>query len=113
MIGRAIESRAFTVDCPRDGDERLSLNESGINRPAVNAVLGLLLMITATWVLMIAETFILFGLIRPLGPNIHESVTSAALKIGATVVLGGVWVAVMFLLRSFYVHRVARPKLGR
>ncbi len=75
----------------------------------MNSVSGLLLIVTATWILLLAETFILFGVIRPLAPNIHESASSAALKIGATVVLGGVWVVAMFLLRSFYVGRVARP----
>jgi hypothetical protein len=72
----------------------------------MNAISGLALMVTATWALLLVETFVLFGLIRPIAPNIHESAFSAVLKIGATVVLGAVWVVVMFLLRSFYVRRV-------
>lgn len=75
----------------------------------MNAISGLALMITATWVLLLAETFILFGVIRPLAPNIHESVSSAVLKIGAAIVLVAVWVVVMFVLRGFYVRRVAGP----
>jgi len=74
----------------------------------MNATSGLALVITATWVLLLGETFVLFGVIRPLGPNIHESPSSAVLKVGAAVVLGVVWVVVMFALRSFYVRRVAR-----
>lgn len=72
----------------------------------MKAISGLALMITATWVLLLAETFILFGVIRPLAPNIHESVSSAVLKIGAAIVLIAVWVVVMFVLRGFYVRRV-------
>jgi hypothetical protein len=78
----------------------------------MNATSGLALMITATWVLLLGETFILFGVIRPLAPNIHESATSAVLKLGAAVVLGAVWVVVMFGLRSFYVRRVVRSSHG-
>jgi hypothetical protein len=74
----------------------------------MNATSGLALMITATWVLLLGETFILFGVIRPLGPNIHESVSSAVLKLGAGIVLALVWVGVMFALRSLYVRRVVR-----
>jgi hypothetical protein len=75
----------------------------------VNAISGLAMMITATWLLLLAETFIFFGVIRPLAPNIHESVTSAILKIGAIIFIFVVWVVVMFVLRSFYVRRVALP----
>jgi len=78
----------------------------------MNATSGLALMITATWVLLLGETFILFGVIRPLAPNIHESATSAVLKLGAAAVLGVVWVVVMFALRSFYVRRVVRSSHG-
>ncbi len=76
----------------------------------MNAITGLALMITATWVLLLGETFVLFGVIRPLAPNIHESAYSAVLKIGATIVLGTIWVVAMFLLRGFYVRRVRVPR---
>jgi hypothetical protein len=78
----------------------------------MNAISGLALVITATWVLLLGETYILFGVIRPLAPNIHESVSSAVLKVGAAIVLGVVWVVVMFALRSFYVRRVVRSSPG-
>src|SRR5437660_3422601 len=79
----------------------------------MNAIAALALMVTATWVLLLGETFVLFGVIRPLGPNIHESPSSAALKLGAAAVLGLVWVVAMFLLRGFYVRRVARSSSGQ
>ena len=74
----------------------------------MNAASGLALVITATWVLLLGETFILFGVIRPLGPNIHESLSSATLKLGAGIVLALVWVGAMVALRSFYVRWVVR-----
>jgi hypothetical protein len=75
----------------------------------MGALSGLMAMVTATWILLLAETFLLFGVIRPLAPNIHESATAAVLKVGATIALGVVWVVVMFLMRSAYARRVARP----
>jgi cytochrome c biogenesis factor len=75
----------------------------------MNASTGLALMVTATWVLLLGETYILFGVVRPMYPNIHENAVSAVVKIGAAIVLGAVWVGVMFALRGFYVRRVARP----
>jgi hypothetical protein len=74
----------------------------------MNAISGLVLVITATWVLLLAETFALFGVVRPLAPNIHESAFSAVLKVGAAVVLGTAWVVVMVMLRRFYVRSVER-----
>ena len=73
----------------------------------MNAVSGLMLMVTATWLLLLVETFVLFGVIRPMAPNIHESAFSAVLKVGATVGLGITWVIVMFFLRTAFVRRVA------
>ena len=75
----------------------------------MNATSGLILMVTATWVLLLAETFMFFGVIRPLAPNIHESASSAALKVGAIIGLLVVWGVAMFFLRTSYVRRVARP----
>jgi hypothetical protein len=69
---------------------------------------GLMLMVTATWALLLAETFVFFGVVRPLAPNIHESAFSAALKIGAVVGLLVVWGLVMFVLENFYARRVAQ-----
>jgi hypothetical protein len=84
-----------------------SLKRAGAGLPlAMKAISGLMLVITATWALLLAETFTLFGVIRPLAPNIHESAFSAVLKVGAAIVLGTVWVVVMVMLRRFYVKSV-------
>lgn len=69
------------------------------------SVSGLMLMVTVTWVLLLAETFIFFGVIRPLSPNIHESATSALLKVGAIIGLLVIWGFAMYFLRTFYVRR--------
>jgi hypothetical protein len=75
----------------------------------MNAVAGLTLMVTATWVLLLAETFFFFGVIRPAAPNIHESMSSSVLKVGAIVGLLVVWGVAMFFMRISYVRRVAHP----
>jgi hypothetical protein len=69
---------------------------------------GLLLMVTTTWALLLGETFVFFSAVRPLAPNIHESLLSAALKVGTVVGLLAVWVVVMFLLEASYSRRVVR-----
>jgi len=74
----------------------------------MHALSGIMLMVTATWGLLLAETFVFFGVIRPLAPNIHDSVFSAALKVGAVLGLLVVWGVVMFLLRTSYARRVGR-----
>jgi hypothetical protein len=75
----------------------------------MKAVSGLALMITATWVLLLAETFFFFGVIRPLAPNIHESISSSVLKVGASIGILLVWGVAMYFMRISYVRRVARP----
>jgi hypothetical protein len=72
----------------------------------MRAVPALMLMVTATWALLLAETFLFFAVVRPLAPNIHESDFSAGLKIGAVVGLLAVWGIAMFLLERLYVRRV-------
>lgn len=74
----------------------------------MNASSGLVMMVTATWVLLLVETFVFFAIIRPLAPNIHESAFSAALKVGAIIGLLVVWGVAMFLIRTVYVRRVSR-----
>jgi len=70
---------------------------------------GMMLMVTATWALLLAETFIFFGVVRPLAPNIHESAFSAGLKLGVVIGLLVVWGLAMFFMQKFYARRVA-PK---
>jgi hypothetical protein len=78
----------------------------------MNSTSGLMLMVTATWVLLLAETFVFFGVIRPLAPNIHESALSAVLKVGAIIGLLVVWGVAMFVLRTSYTRRVAQHSPG-
>jgi len=75
----------------------------------MNGTSGLMLMITATWVLLLAETFVFFGVIRPLAPNIHESMSSSVLKVGAIIGILLVWGVAMYFMRIAYVLRIARP----
>ena len=69
-------------------------------------------MVTATWVLLLAETFVFFGVIRPLAPNIHESMFSSVLKVGAIVGLLLVWGVAMFFMRTAYVRRAHASLVG-
>jgi hypothetical protein len=64
----------------------------------------LTLIVTATWGLLLGESYFFFGIIRPLAPNIHESIFSAGLKVTATVALIIVWALVMFVLERYYVR---------
>ncbi len=75
----------------------------------MQAVVRLGVIITLTWVLLLSETYVFFGLIRPLYPNIHESVPSALIKIAATVILVFVWVVAMFLMERGYVRSTSHP----
>ena len=71
------------------------------------------LMVTATWALLLAESYLFFAIVRPLAPNIHESVFSATLKVGATIALVIVWGVVMFVLQTYYVRSTAAGRAGR
>jgi len=69
----------------------------------------MLLVITASWLLILGETYVFFVIVRPLGPPLHEgAVPSTALKVGLTVGLGALWVAVMFGIWWLYLraHRI-------
>jgi len=76
-------------------------------RLATNNIVRLMFMITIVWVLIIGESYLLFFVIRPIGPNIHENVVSEVLKIASTITLGGVWVATMFTLENVLFRRRA------
>jgi len=72
----------------------------------------LFLIVSLTWVLLLGETFLFFEVIRPLAPNIHESVFSASLKVTATILLFVLWAAAMFAMERYYV-RSTRPHQPR
>ena len=77
------------------------------------SLFGLVLIITASWLLILGETYVFFAVVRPLGPpvglpQLHGSaILSSALKILLTVGLGALWVVVMFGTWWLYlrVHR--------
>ena len=72
---------------------------------------AMLLVISASWLLILGETFVLFDVVRPLGPPLHEGdVPSAVLKVGLTIGLGVMWVVVMFGMWRLYLraHRIPR-----
>lgn len=60
--------------------------------------------------MLLAEAYLFFEIIRPLGPNIHESVSSATLKVASTIFLFVVWMLVMFLLERYYVRAASGPE---
>jgi hypothetical protein len=71
---------------------------------------AMLLVITASWLLILGETYVLFDIIRPLGPPLHEAnVPSAILKVGLTAGLGVLWVVVMFGIWRLYLRAHRTP----
>lgn len=72
--------------------------------------MAMLVAITASWLLILGETFVFFDIVRPLGPALHEGgVPSTVLKVGLTVGLGALWVVVMFVLLSMYLKAHRTP----
>jgi len=73
-------------------------------------LLAMMLVITASWLLILGETFVFFDVVRPLGPALHEGdVPPTVLKVGLTVGLGALWVVVMFVLWSIYLKAHRTP----
>ncbi len=74
------------------------------------SLLGMLLVITASWLLILGETYVFFVIVRPLGPPLHEGqLPSSILKIGLTAGLGLLWVAVMFGIWRLYLRAHQTP----
>jgi len=74
-----------------------------------SSMIAMLLVITASWLLILGETYVFFVIVRPLGPALHEgAVPSTVLKVGLTVGLGLLWVVVMFGIWWLYLraHRI-------
>ena len=73
------------------------------------SLVPMILVITASWLLILGETFFFFDVVRPLGPPLHEgAVPSDLLKIGLTAGLGVLWVLAMFVIWWLYLraHRI-------
>lgn len=75
------------------------------------SLFAMLLVITASWLLILGETYVFFVVVRPLGPAIHLVgwVPSTILKIGLTAGLGILWVAVMFGIWWLYLRAHRTP----
>lgn len=73
----------------------------------------MMLVITVAWMLILSESFLFFFVIRPTAPNIHESVSSAILKVGSVALLAVVWVVVLYglerLLFRPFGHSAEQP----
>lgn len=74
------------------------------------AFLAMLLVVTASWVLILAETYVFFVIVRPLGPPLHEAgLPSSIVKIGMTIGLGALLVFAMFALSWVYLRAFRTP----
>jgi hypothetical protein len=69
------------------------------------SLLGMLLIVTASWLLILVMTYVFFVIVRPLGPPLHEGpLPSSVLKILLTAGLGVLWVGVMFAIWRLYLR---------
>ena len=72
-------------------------------------LIGMLAVVTASWLLILVMTYVFFVVVRPLGPPIHGGlVPSTVLKIALTAGLGVLWVSVMFAIWRLFlmVYRI-------
>jgi len=73
-------------------------------------LVSMILVITVSWLLILGETYVLFVIVRPLGPPLHEgAVPSTVLKVGLTAGLGMLWVVVMFVIWWLYLKAHRTP----
>ena len=71
---------------------------------------AMLMVITASWLLILAETYVFFVVVRPLGPALHvESLPSALVKILLTLGLVVSLVGVMFAISWLYLRAFRIP----
>lgn len=71
---------------------------------------GLMVIVTAAWLLILGETYVFIVIVRPLGPNIHSGfIPSSVAKVLLTAGLGFLWVAVMFVLDSLHSRFMRTP----
>lgn len=71
---------------------------------------AMLAVVTASWVLILAETYVFFVIVRPLGPALHAGdIPSTIAKIGLTVCLGAFLVGAMFAMSRLYLRAFRTP----
>lgn len=67
--------------------------------------------VVVAWLLIVAESYLFFGVIIPLGPPIHSIgvfTMVAALKLGLTLGLGLLWFAAIASLTQLYARSMAK-----
>jgi len=71
---------------------------------------AMLLVVTASWVLILAETYVFFVVVRPLGPAIHTGdIPSSVAKIILTAGLGALLVSAMLGMSRLYLRIFRTP----
>ena len=74
------------------------------------SLLGLVVIVTVAWLLILGESFFFIDVVRPLGPNLHSGfIPSNVAKVLLTAGLGVLWVAVMFVMDSLYTRFTRIP----
>jgi hypothetical protein len=86
-----------------------SSSSSPPNRERATFV-AMLLVISASWILILAETYVFFVIVRPLGPPLHVGdLPSSILKIALTIGLGAFLVFAMFAISWIYLRAFRTP----
>lgn len=71
---------------------------------------AMLLVITASWVVILFVTYVFFVVVRPLGPPLHEAgLPSSMVKIALTMGLGAFLVFAMFAISWVYLRAFRTP----
>ena len=74
------------------------------------SLLAMLLVIAASWVLILGETYVFFVVVRPLGPPLHEAgLPSSIVKIALTLGLGALLVFAMLAMSRLYLRAFTTP----
>ena len=74
------------------------------------SLLALLLVVTASWVVILIVTYVFFVVVRPLGPPLHEAgLPSSIVKIVLTMGLGAFLVFAMFAISWLYLRTFRTP----
>ncbi len=86
------------------------MRSSDENRSRASLV-GMLLIVAASWVLILGETYVFFAIVRPLGPELHAGdVPSSVAKIILTLGLGAFLVFAMFAMSRLYLKAFQTPR---
>jgi hypothetical protein len=82
---------------------------AGISRSLLSLI-AMLMIVAASWVLILGETYVFFVVIRPLGPPLHEAgLPSSMVKIALTMGLGAFLILAMFGMSRIYLKAFTTP----